>query len=338
MQTFCRGIQWVLCDSIMNSYEYIPFLKKAGSGLDFKSLMTSEIDAAWAFRRYQEICSRLPVATFPAVSARYPSLAAVSDDYDVFVFDSFGVLNVGDTAIAGAGQRINALQAAGKSVFVLTNAASHPLARIKDKFLGLGFDFADREIISSRATLYHALGTYDPDMRWAVAAPESAEISELPCRVQPLDDAAGKEADGFILLSSSGWTDARQKALEQALASNPRPVLVGNPDLVAPREQGFSRQMGSYAHDLADAMGISPAFFGKPFGNVFAALLSALPEKINRRRILMVGDTLHTDILGAAAVGLSTALVTADGVLRGLDVGRCIDESGIRPDIIVPRI
>ncbi|MEX0694668.1 MAG: HAD hydrolase-like protein [Rhodospirillales bacterium] len=300
--------------------------------------MTTEIDAAWVFRRYQEIRSRLPVATFPVASTGYRSLAAVTDDFDVFVFDSFGVLNVGEAAIGGAAARISALRAAGKRVFVLTNAASHPLAQIRRKYLTLGFNFDDREIISSRAVLYQALRAYDAGMLWAVVAPESAGIAELPCRTQPFDAPGLEEVDGFVLLSSSGWTAERQTVLEQALASNPRPVLVGNPDLVAPREHGFSRQAGYFAHKLADELGIQPAFFGKPFDNAFALLLSALPENIDRRRVLMIGDTLHTDILGAAAASLSTALVTADGVLRGLDVERCIAESGIRPDIIVPRV
>ena len=300
--------------------------------------MATEIDAAWTFRRYQEIRSRLPVATFPAASARHQSLVAVIDDFDVFVFDSFGVLNVGETPIDGAAARIGALRAAGKHVFVLTNAARLELARNKSKYQKLGFDFDDQEILSSRAALYHALRTYEDGMLWAVVAPVTAGIAELPCRTQRFDDAVLADVDGFILLSSSGWTGERQAVLEQALALNPRPVLVGNPDLVAPREQGFSKQTGYFAHELADSLGIAPVFFGKPFDNTFDLLLSALPEKIDRRRILMVGDTLHTDILGAAAVGLSTALVTADGVLRGLDVEGCIDESGIRPDIIVPRI
>jgi ribonucleotide monophosphatase NagD (HAD superfamily) len=52
----------------------------------------------------------------------------------------------------------------------------------------------------------------------------------------------------------------------------------------------------------------------------------------------MLGDTLHTDILGAAAAGMSTALVTGHGVLAGMDVDACIAESGIRPDYILPEI
>ena len=75
--------------------------------------MRAKVDAAWAFRRYQEIRARLPKAAFPACSEACVDLGEISDRFDVFIFDSFGVLNVGDTAIAGAGERIAVLRDAG---------------------------------------------------------------------------------------------------------------------------------------------------------------------------------------------------------------------------------
>ncbi|MBO6519986.1 MAG: HAD-IIA family hydrolase [Rhodospirillales bacterium] len=300
--------------------------------------MRAMADAAWAFRRYHEIRERLPAASFPGVSERVADLGDITDRFDVFVFDSFGVLNVGETQVPGAVARVAALRGAGKKVFVLTNASSVPLGRATAKYAALGFDFAAPEIVMSRALLENALAAERPGMRWAVAAPESAAPDELPGDVVPLDDAALTEADGFILLSSHGWTDARQDALSAALVERPRPVLIGNPDLVAPREDGFTLQPGAYAHALTDATGVSPVFFGKPYANAFDALLTEIGPGTERRRILMLGDTLHTDILGAAAAGMASALVTGHGVLRGMDIEACIAQSGIRPDYILAQI
>ena len=56
------------------------------------------------------------------------------------------------------------------------------------------------------------------------------------------------------------------------------------------------------------------------------------------RRVLMVGDTLHTDILGGAQAGFATALVTGHGSLLGLEVAAAIQGSGIAPDHIVTEI
>ena len=49
----------------------------------------------------------------------------------------------------------------------------------------------------------------------------------------------------------------------------------------------------------------------------------------------MVGDTLHTDILGGRAAGLATVLVAGHGLFRGHDPLPFIERSGIRPDWIV---
>ena len=56
---------------------------------------------------------------------------------------------------------------------------------------------------------------------------------------------------------------------------------------------------------------------------------------VDPQRIAMVGDTLHTDILGGAVAGWKTVLVTGLGLMRDLDVERGIEVSGIRPDYIV---
>jgi len=300
--------------------------------------MKIRVSAEWAFRRYQAIRDRLPQATFASSSRTVSGLADIAADFDVFVFDSFGVLNVGGTAIPGAAEAVRALRDAGKDVIVLTNGASTPLHGGVAKYAAFGFDFTDNEIVSSRAVLADALDAYDPGMTWAVAAPAKSEIDELPVRVRDLDEQALTAADGFILLDGDDWSDARQLALTEALAARPRPVLVGNPDLVSPWEDGFGQEPGTFAHALWDDLGIEPVFFGKPYGNAFAAVRARFEDTEPARRFLMIGDTLHTDILGGAAAGMATALVTGHGVMRGLDVDACIAEAAIVPDFILPSI
>ncbi len=297
-------------------------------------------DARWAFERYEAVRARLPGADVSGAAEERADLGELTDHFDVFVFDSFGVLNVGDAPIAGAAARVAGLRARGKQVLVLTNGATPPLASLPQKYADFGFDFGRREIVSSREVLATHLEARQAAGPWLVVAPEASNVSELGvpairyAGAQNWPDGAG----GVILLSRKTIDDELMARLGAALVDAPMPLLVGNPDLVAPRLDGFSLEPGSYAHQLADDTGVRPEFFGKPFANAFEAVWERLDGAVPRHRIAMVGDTLHTDILGGAAAGFGTVLVTGHGVLKDLDVMACIEQSAIWPDYIVPQI
>jgi ribonucleotide monophosphatase NagD (HAD superfamily) len=58
-------------------------------------------------------------------------------------------------------------------------------------------------------------------------------------------------------------------------------------------------------------------------------------RRIEPARLAMVGDSLHTDVLGGAAAGLQTVLVTHHGLFRGQEVGPYFDQCAFRPDWVV---
>ena len=140
-----------------------------------------------------------------------------------------------------------------------------------------------------------------------------------------------------MFLSSTGWNDERQRVLTESLLKKPRPVVVANPDLVAPRDDGFSLEPGHYGHLLIDAGINSVRFFGKPFPEVYELIEASLPD-IAPETIAMCGDTLHTDIVGAAARGWRTVLVTQDGLFAGYATKEFCRSSGLYPDWRLPRI
>ncbi len=296
---------------------------------------SERLDAEWAWRRYEEIRARLPKARFPETSRRVGDLGDLIDEIDVFVLDGYGVLNVGTRVVAGAPERVAALRAAGKRLFVLTNGASYPAARTVGRYRRLGFDFTPGEVVSSRDALARALAGR-PEPCWGFAAVEASAIGELTqAGVRLGDDPADYDAaDGFVLLSTGDWNRARQDLLLGSLRARPRPVLVGNPDLVAPREDGLSVEPGFYAHEIADLTGCVPEFFGKPFANVFDLVRERIGPGVPLHRIAMVGDTLHTDILGGAGMNWRTVLVLDHGLLKGFPAGSLDRLSDIRPDFI----
>lgn len=285
-------------------------------------------DTNAAFDRYEAVRHRMPDARFAVETQSCAGLLDIADQFDAFVLDSFGVLNVGEVAIPGAVSCLRALRAQGKRVLVLTNAASYTRDFAVARYRSLGFDFAPEEVVSSRDVAVSRLNALLPGGFWGAIAAHEDAFEDIPAQVELW---RGQACDGFLLLSSAGFSADRVDLLKQAMIEKPRPFVVANPDLVAPRENGLSKEPGYYAHLLADDIGFDPVFFGKPFSNAFHDAKLRLKD-IAPQRIAMVGDTLHTDILGGAAAGFKTVLVRDHGLFAGQAPERYIETSGIVPD------
>lgn len=299
---------------------------------------------AWAFAEYQRIRKTLP-AGLPSEQApctrELESLEPLLDHFQVFVFDAFGVLNAGPRAFPSAISRIRQLQQRGKTVRILSNAATASHSALAAKYRGMGFDIGYDQLISSRSVLEQSLSRQLRKGRFGVLSPASSSpdtlgVDWLPVRPGIRADDLDR-LEGFIFLSSEGWNEAVHEALAQSLARRPRPLLVANPDLVAPRGDCLTLEPGYFAHLLMGQSAIEPEFFGKPYRPAFDSVLETL-KGVDPVDVLMVGDTLHTDILGGQAAGMKTMLITAEGALQGMNIPDCISQSGIVPDFIAPMI
>jgi len=287
------------------------------------------------FDRYQEVRARFPDVVPHAETVDIQSLLDISDDVDAFVFDAFGVLNVGETPIPGADTRLDQLRAHGCAIRILTNAASYDRSGAIEKFRRLGLRIEDHEIITSRqAALLHLTKGH-----WGVIAADVDPLDDLPTRVTRLGDRSKDydAVDQVLFLSTANWTSRRQDLLVAAMQRRPRNLLIGNADLAAPRDDGFSVEPGHFGHLIADLFPGCVRFFGKPFPEVYDLVEASLPG-VPPDRIAMCGDTLHTDILGAAARGWRTVLVTQDGLFAGFDTQVFSDQSRLFADWRLPRI
>lgn len=292
-------------------------------------------DADSAFQRYEAVRTRLPMARYPARSVFLPTLEEVADHVDGFLLDAFGVLNVGETAIPGAVARMAAVRARGKRLIVLTNAASYTRPQLLAKYHRLGFDFTADEVVASREVALARLNRIAPGATWAAIAAAGDSFVDIPARMLDAvaDPGALDRADAILFLSTARWSPALQERMLASLARNPRPLVIANPDIVAPREDGLTLEPGLFGHDLLDAVAAEVHWFGKPFPDAFAEAIAR--TGLAAGKLAMVGDTLHTDVLGGAAAGCQTVLVTDHGLFAGRDTAPYIRASGITPDFVV---
>ena len=278
------------------------------------------------FERYEDIRPRLPQTGYPQTTSDIASILEISDEIDAFIFDAFGVLNLGDQLIAGADFALKELRSAGKEVRVLTNAASYDKAGAVKKFSNLGIRFDTQEIITSRDA---AIKNLTPGL-WGIISAADDKLDDLSFNYIRLknDTKAYDKVDGFLFLSTSDWNSQKQLFLKNSILKNDRPVIIANADLVAPRESGFTLEPGFYGHELIDLGASNVKFFGKPYPEVYSLVTKSL-SGVPGEKIAMCGDSLHTDILGAAAQGWKTVLVTKDGLFSGFETQSYSEESGI---------
>ena len=167
----------------------------------------------------------------------------------------------------------------------------------------------------------------------------SFEIPNLHCVELEQDYSMFNEMKSFVFLGTLHWDPLWQEILFNSLKDYPRPLFVANPDLVAPHQNKFSIEPAYYVSLLIKNGVHLPFWFGKPFSTIFEIAVNRINELSGRyvplSRIGMVGDTLHTDILGANSFGLKSILMTKYGLLRDSNIGEMIKKTNIIPDYIV---
>ena len=295
----------------------------------------AHLDAEATLQIYQALRPVLPPAR-PALHQKADRLTDCLDVFDAFILDGFGVINVGMEKIEGIDKFFRCAALAGKPVVILTNAASSPSAVVAEKYLQWGLPVTAQHIVSSRDALVAALP----------ACGHRAGLLQLDRNTQVIDGLNFSTnaysdlfdiAKGFVFLGSTGWDEEQQAMLEQSLLQNLRPVLIGNSDVSGPHLHHFSAEPGYWmARAMKAVPGLRPRWFGKPHRPAFQLAVDKVNQlagvSVPNHRIAMVGDSLHTDILGGVAAGLGTILVTNYGLLRAHDAEQVCADMQIFPD------
>ncbi|GAB4181728.1 MAG: HAD-IIA family hydrolase [Roseiflexaceae bacterium] len=100
-----------------------------------------------------------------------------------------------------------------------------------------------------------------------------------------------------------------------------------NPDTTFPAEDGIVPGCGAILALLRTGSEQEPYVIGKPGPALFEASISILGAE--PAKTLTVGDRLDTDIAGAQAAGLASALV-----LTGVSTAETLEKSSVKPDLV----
>lgn len=275
------------------------------------------------------------------------SFAAIASNYSAIFFDAFGVLKQSSGIIDGVHETLSWLAQQGKDIYVITNDASKsPTAMAEGlahpeygqlvpatRFISSGLlakDFLRAKIRSGRvAYLGKPASAFYIEAAGLEAIPiGQCNAAEQPGAVALLDD------EGF------DWFSDLNRTLNLVRELN-IPVVVANTDVAYPvNASDVAVAVGSLATMLENIVGKTFIRFGKPdtmmYSHAFACAHANNP-KLTKNDVLMVGDTLETDILGANTFGIDTALVLSGNTQRQR-AEVLISASGIIPTYVCESI
>ena len=136
-----------------------------------------------------------------------------------------------------------------------------------------------------------------------------------------LDWTGDPAAADFALLTGTGRpedTVADYEPILRQLRARDLLLICANPDLVVVRGNAREICAGAIAARY-EALGGKVRYFGKPYPEVYERCLAALGSP-PRGRILAVGDSLRTDIAGAARAGIDSLFIL--GGIHGAELIR----------------
>jgi HAD superfamily hydrolase (TIGR01450 family) len=257
---------------------------------------------------------------------RIKSFKSIVTNYKAVFFDAFGVLKNHQGLIPGIIKTFEFLDQKGIKYYILTNDSSRsPEALAKwyqdrgvwqvtsDKILSSGMlamEYFKVKVANGNAVAY--LGTEN-----SAHYIETAGLKTVAVRDIDLNDLDHIESFAFLDDEGFNWNDDINKTINLLRKKN-MTVVVANTDINYPVSQNdISVAVGSLADMVEKIIGKMFIRFGKPDAQMFLLAFERALIDINvkRNEILMVGDTLYTDIIGGNKFGLDTVLVLSGNTL-----------------------
>jgi HAD superfamily hydrolase (TIGR01450 family) len=274
---------------------------------------------------------------------RIDDFREIIDNYEVVFFDAFGVIKNYGGLVPGIERTFDYLEECGKEYYIVTNDASRSPVQLAESYhkKGLTAITADRIISSGMLTkefldlkvddgIVAYLGTED-----SAHYIESEGLHTMPVSAITADNF--DKVNALVFLDDEGfdWCNDLNKTVN-LLRRRAIPAIVANTDFAYPvTVNEIAVAIGGIAAMVENIVGKKFIRFGKPDSQMFMFAYDLIREyrPISKPEIVMVGDTLQTDILGGNKFGLDTVLVLSGNTLPA-DAQNRITSTGIVPTYI----
>jgi HAD superfamily hydrolase (TIGR01459 family) len=249
------------------------------------------------------------------------SLSDIAHKYDYYLIDLVGVVYDGKEKFPSAIQAINQLIEQGKKVIFLSNNP-RPSTLGRSKLLEMGIYEPFHIFTSGDLARDIFVKNYTDKPLFHVGAERNTDISN---GLNLTFVSSLEEADAVLLtlfIEQDQDPDSYDQLMLEIAESNKK-VLCANPDKQALYGDEVRFCAGHFAEKIARNNG-NVQIIGKPSIEMYTYIEKFIPEiAINKNRVLMIGDTLETDILGAINYGIDSLLVLSGITYFNMMKTRC---------------
>ncbi len=270
--------------------------------------------------------------------------STVVEQYKVVFFDAFGVLKSYNGLIPGIIETFEYLKATDREYYIVTNDASRSPMQLAQAYHRLGLHAVDQERIISSGMIakeYLDLKVNDGIVAYLGTEDSAHYIERSGLQALPvgaINDNNIDQVNAVVLLDDEGfdWYNDINRTVN-ILRQRTIPAIVANTDNIYPvsGSNNVSIAIGGIAKMIESIVGKKFIRFGKPDSQMFMFAYDQIRARrsISKKEILMVGDTLHTDIIGGNKFGIDTVLVLSGNTRPG-DAATRISSTGIVPTYV----
>ena len=275
--------------------------------------------------------------------------AALAPDYDAVLCDVWGVVHNGVAAFPEAGAALTRFRDCGGTVVLISNAprpgkwVTHSLDR-----LGVVREAYDGIVTSGDLTRRHVAARPGKTVLHIGPQRDRGIFDDLDVRFGPLETADYAICSG--LFDDERETPDDYRSLLHRMRARSLFMVCANPDLVVERGAQLVYCAGAIA-DLYAGLGGEVLYAGKPHLPIYDEALAAIAAVRGRPapldRVIAIGDSVRTDLEGAAKLGVDCLFVT--GGIHAEELGerddpdldalaRMFASAGLRPKAVTRRL
>jgi len=274
----------------------------------------------------------------------------IADAYDLLFCDIWGVIHNGHALFPGVAEALTTFRGNGGTVVLVSNAP-RPNSAVAPQLdrLGLPREAWDAIVTSGDVTRSHIAAVADKKVFHLGPERDLPLYGGLDIRFAGADEAEVVVCTG-LFDDTTETPETYAPMLEAFLARNV-PMICANPDLVVDRGGIMIFCAGAIA-EAYRAIGGEASICGKPFKPIYDAAFETAAGRrggpIPHGRTLAIGDSVRTDLAGAAAIGCGALFISGgihaleaghgDGEIDAEALAAFLRDKGVVPDAVMPRL